>query len=657
MVGDSDRFKVGLHGQGFLPQAQELAASFADALRPGGWIGSHDRLQCADGHAVLGPVAGQVRVGRQEVGHDLLPGGFVPFAGVGCQDFDVRIVGEHFSHAFHAGHVRRVPREAFDLHDFTRAAQLLSQPLGGGLRPFLLIDANVIHAGDIQLLVDRDDDDALVQRFLQGGVQTAHIAGIDQDGIHVLGDQVLQLLDLACHICVSAFDHQLIGDAGVHVLLVDFLQLRDHLRAVFAADERVGYAHREFLSDGGCGSAFLDKELLYFFVGHDVIEQEGIRLAFAHRQAFIQVLGSDYGRQRHDKGQSVDAAQLGGIDLFALQHGIGDAQSGRGDAGVVGDSDRFKVGLHGQGFLPQAQELAASFADALRPGGWIGSHDRLQCADGHAVLGPVAGQVRVGRQEVGHDLLPGGFVPFAGVGCQDFDVRIVGEHFSHAFHAGHVRRVPREAFDLHDFTRAAQLLSQPLGGGLRPFLLIDANVIHAGDIQLLVDRDDDDALVQRFLQGGVQTAHIAGIDQDGIHVLGDQVLQLLDLACHICVSAFDHQLIGDAGVHVLLVDFLQLRDHLRAVFAADERVGYADCEFTFIGWLGWRWGFGGYWLFSGGLLCGWCFSRGRRRGGCGAGRKHHRKDGDENHHQQNRFFIHNLLLLLYIFVGTELTRI
>ena len=81
----------------------------------------------------------------------------------------------------------------------------------------------------------------------RGGVQAAHIAGVHQDGIHVLGHQVLQLLDLAGHVRVGAFDHQLGRDALIHVFLVDFDQLRNHLRAVFAADERVRDTDREYL--------------------------------------------------------------------------------------------------------------------------------------------------------------------------------------------------------------------------------------------------------------------------------------------------------------------------------------------------------------------------------------------------------------------------
>ena len=74
-----------------------------------------------------------------------------------------------------------------------------------------------------------------------------------------------------------------------------------------------------------------------------------------------------------------------------------------------------KVGVHRQRFLPQFQELAATFAHTLRPDGRVGSHHSLQRADRHTVLRPVAGQVRVGSQEVRHHLLSGGFIPLAGV--------------------------------------------------------------------------------------------------------------------------------------------------------------------------------------------------------------------------------------------------
>ena len=113
-----------------------------------------------------------------------------------------------FSHTVHAGDVGRVSGEAFDLHDLALAAEFVGQPLRRCLRPFLLVDAHVVHAGHIQFLVHRDDDDALGDGFLQGGIQAVDITGVDQDGIHVLGHQVLQLLDLAGHIRVGAFDHQ-----------------------------------------------------------------------------------------------------------------------------------------------------------------------------------------------------------------------------------------------------------------------------------------------------------------------------------------------------------------------------------------------------------------------------------------------------------------
>ena len=49
-----------------------------------------------------------------------------------------------------AGSARAVDSLAFTVgHDIAFAAELISQPLRGGLRPFLLVDAHVVHTGDI----------------------------------------------------------------------------------------------------------------------------------------------------------------------------------------------------------------------------------------------------------------------------------------------------------------------------------------------------------------------------------------------------------------------------------------------------------------------------------------------------------------------------
>ena len=117
-----------------------------------------------------------------------------------------------FVHAFHAGYVGRVSGEAFDLDDFALPPSLSASHLSGGHRPGFLVDAHVVHAGHVQFLIDRDDDDALGNRFFKGRIQAVHIAGVDQDGVHFFGHQVLQLLDLAGHVCIGAFDHQFSGD-------------------------------------------------------------------------------------------------------------------------------------------------------------------------------------------------------------------------------------------------------------------------------------------------------------------------------------------------------------------------------------------------------------------------------------------------------------
>ena len=366
----------------------------------------------------------------------------------------------------------------------------------------------------------------------------------------------------------------------------------------------------------------MDEVLLYLFVGHDVVQQESIWLAFTHGQALIQVVTGDNGSNRQDKGEPIGATQFGFIYLLAQEHVDGNAQAGGGNPGVVGNGDRVEVGVDGQGFSPQVQELAAAFAHTYGPFSRVRGQNSLQGTDSHTILGPVTGQVGVSGQEVGHDLLAGGLVPFAGVGGQHIDAGVAGEHFSYTFHAGHIGGMSGEAFDLDDVAFAAQLFSQPFCAGHGPFFLVDAHVVHAGDVQFLVYGDHDDAQGYGFFQGGIEAIDVTRVHQDGVHVLGHQVLELLDLPGHIGVGTFDHQFGGDALVHILLVGFDQFGDHLRAIFAADEGVRDTDGEGIIFCWslnfhlFCWSFCFffcgsfhvpgffgGGFYLASGGFSC------------------------------------------------------
>ena len=114
-------------------------------------------------------------------------------------------------------------RYAFDLDDIALAAEFVSQPLGGGHCPGLLIDTDIINALGVKSLVNGDHNDALVDGFFERGVQAVNITGVDKDGVHVLGHQVLELLDLSRNIGVSAFDDEVIGDALRHIFGIDSL--------------------------------------------------------------------------------------------------------------------------------------------------------------------------------------------------------------------------------------------------------------------------------------------------------------------------------------------------------------------------------------------------------------------------------------------------
>ena len=115
------------------------------------------------------------------------------------------------------------------------------------------------------------------------------------------------------------------------------------------------------------------------------------------------------------------ATKLGGVNFFALQDVDGNAQTGGADARGIGNADGFEIGLGLLDLVPQFQVLAAAFTNHHRPLGGIGSHNGLQSADRHTILGPdavnFAGEA---GEEVGHNLLSGGFVPFAGIFGENF---------------------------------------------------------------------------------------------------------------------------------------------------------------------------------------------------------------------------------------------
>ena len=419
------------------------------------------------------------------------------------------------------------------------------------------------------------------------------------------------------NISISAFNHQFIGVAGSHVFSVDILEFLDHLRAIFTADERVGNTNREFL---GRSSAFLDKELHDIGFGHDAIEQVLIGLVFAEVRPLLVVILGDSHRGGDDEGVTVLASQFGRIDFLALQDIDRDAQAGGADARGIGDTDRFEIGLSLFGLVPKFQVLAATFTNHHGPLGGVSSHHSLQSANRHAVLSPdaidFAGEA---GQEVRHNLLASRFVPLAGFLGKYLDIRVLGEHFSHTAHAVFIGGMSGEAFNLNYVALAAEFVSEPLGGGHGPFFLVVTHIVNTRDIQFLVNRQDYDASLDGFFEGCIQALGITGVNQDGIDLLAHQVLELLDLTGNISISAFNHQLICDASCHILGIDILEFLDHLRAIFAADERIGNTNREFLGFGRCGSGRSLGGRDYRGGGSG----FNRSGLRGGCWRASRNH----------------------------------
>src|SRR5579859_7642855 len=352
-----------------------------------------------------------------------------------------------------------------------------------------------------------------------------------------------------------------------------------HLQVRVGQGDHARIVLDDVLGRKGDGHRLLHKELLHVGVAHDAVEQVrgGLAGAGAGVHLLEVILGDDH-RDRDNKLVVRRAAQLAGVNFLAHQHVNRNAQTGRRHARRVGHGNGVKGGILLEARVPQLQELAAGFADAHRPLGRVGGQHGLHGANGHAVLRPVGVHGWEGGQEVGHDLLPGGFVPLAGVFAQQLDVGVVLHHIVDGAHAQHVRRVAREAFDLDNVARAVELLGQPIRGGLGPQILVNTYVVNALGGQRLVDRDDDDALGDGVFQGGIQAIDVTRVHQDGVDLLVDQVLQLLYLARHVGVGALDDQVVGDARCHIFSVDVLELLDHLRAIFAADEGVRDTDGE-------------------------------------------------------------------------------
>src|SRR5699024_3682813 len=82
-------------------------------------------------------------------------------------------------------------------------------------------------------------------------------------------------------------------------------------------------------------------------------------------------------------------------------------------------------------FIPHAHEAAAGLARQDDVAGLVSCFQCAQNSLRHAVLSPYAIDVRVGREQVRHRLLPGRLVPTAVSDGENLDACFVKDAFSH----------------------------------------------------------------------------------------------------------------------------------------------------------------------------------------------------------------------------------
>ena len=156
---------------------------------------------------------------------------------------------------------------------------------------------------------------------------------------------------------------------------------------------------------------------------------------------------------------------------------------------------------------------------------------------------------------------------------RDLDVGILGERPLEALVAIAVGRCAGGAAHVDDVALAADLLEQPLRAEIGVFFLVVRDDVGRRLGDRLVDRDDDDAGVRRFLERRIDARRVGRVDDDGVDAGGDQIADVLELAGGVGVAVRDVQRLHLAGGERLR---LHRADHLLAPAVALHRVGDAD---------------------------------------------------------------------------------
>ena len=166
--------------------------------------------QRVDDHVVDagGPDAVERRAGGDVVEDLLLALILLPAGEDLMRDLHVRELGERALEALVAIAVGRGAGGAAHIDDVALAADLLEQPLGAEIGVFFLVVRDDVGRRLGDGLVDGDDDDAGVGRFLERRIDARRIGRVDDDGVDAGADQVADVLELAGGVGVAVGDVQ-----------------------------------------------------------------------------------------------------------------------------------------------------------------------------------------------------------------------------------------------------------------------------------------------------------------------------------------------------------------------------------------------------------------------------------------------------------------
>ena len=487
------------------------------------------------------------------------------------------------------------------------------------------------------LTVDEDAGDTGVDDLVDRSVSGGGLDQVQDDGIHTLGDEVVDLVVLLSHVVLAVDD----GDIILDVVGLEALEVVEHLVAVEGHEVVVELVDRDTdLVGAGCGSNNRSNSL-----SGGLFSRSSLGCGFLGGSSFLS--GSGIGSDLH----VVDPVVV--LDGLAVESLDGHVDSGVGLAyGVVQDGAGHGAFVdHLNALLEcvntdKVDVLADSAARCGDGGGGTQCHGVVVAEDDLDLIAEL-GKV------VGADLLALRLGPVADLVVEALDLD-TGILESLDGELGAVLRVDVLGIALdHDVADLAVAVDIAVvrelcndlalvGTGLTG---VSADIADGGVVQnalvglvalvaegLAVDEDAGDAGINDLGDRGIGRGGLHEVQNDSIHTLGDEVIDLIVLLGHVVLAVDDGHIVLD----LIAVEALEVVEQLVAVEGHKVVVELVNCDADFIGF-GFRGsgslsrcgGFGG----GGSLCCGRGLSRcgsGRRSGALTTGRK------AENHGQRKK---------------------